>query len=130
MFGGMINSVGLFTYRGFLVLMRCNKETLEVRKLNIATTFKLALADQIPFVYSNLAENVLNESSDRYLTDKVIVRLSKNDKFQLFISNKSSWKSTKVLITSGLESYKIWTQDVDKCYQLLNPYFADKISRG
>ena len=125
-----MNSIGLFTYRGFLVLMRCNKETLEVRKLNLSTTFKLVLADQIPFVYSNLAENVLNESSNKYLADKAIVRLSKNDKFQLFISNKSSWKSTKVLIIAGLDSYKIWTQNVDECFEKLNPYFGDKIVRG
>ena len=125
-----MRTIGLLNYKGTFAVIKFDHKRIIVKKLSFRTALKIALSDQFVFVFPNIIEEVLNENSDKYLSDKVELDIEPNSEFQIFISNPSNWKSTKVKIISWDKSVTLWTQEPDKYFESLYPLFAHKITRG
>jgi hypothetical protein len=90
----------------------------------------MGMGRQVIFLYDNLDEKVLNDKTGKYLIEKPVLEIDIKSDFELFISNSSNWKSTKLKITTSKNSITLWTQDPDKYFEKLSPVLGHKIVRG
>ena len=125
-----MENLGLLNYKTYHIILRFNSQKIIIKKLTTFTSAKIALNNQLIFLFPNILEKVILEKTEKYLSNKTVLEIDSNSDFQIFISSSSNWKSTKLKITTKIKTYTFSIQEPDKYFNKLYPFFNDKIIRG
>lgn len=120
--------IGLFTYKGYIVALRLDNHSIECRKLTIAASFKIGLADQVPFLYSNFETTVIMDDSLKYFSKDVVFQYKRSDDLVVLSNKGDLWKSQRIKVINGTALHKLGLKKITNTSYIDNlaTAFGDK----
>lgn len=109
-------------------LIRIDQHQITLYKLNSITAIKIAISDQVPFLFMNSFIKVKKDLTNKYINPTPVFTLKNTDDFQITVNIKTNWKPEKIVIKTKGKEYELYTNNATNSFPIFKQYYSHKLT--